>query len=192
MHSLGLEVETVSPSRTREVDKGKCSNFRNHLVENLVNTDFAIQNRVVLLGDACHPTLPYQAQGAAMAVEDGAVLGLLLGKAVQKFSTGGSAVKPLSVVSSVLELYEQLRKSRTTLNVLGAVANRECFHLHDGPEQEERDLMLKNIDWLNDRSKWQWLDMQYQDDLLGFDATLDAEAAFENWSRDLVAVEARL
>ncbi|KAI8663819.1 FAD-binding-3 domain-containing protein [Fusarium keratoplasticum] len=34
---------------------------------------------VALLGDACHPTLPYQAQGAAMAVEDGAVLGKLLG-----------------------------------------------------------------------------------------------------------------
>ncbi|RJE21241.1 FAD binding domain protein [Aspergillus sclerotialis] len=30
------------------------------------------KNRTALLGDACHPTLPYQAQGAAMAVEDGA------------------------------------------------------------------------------------------------------------------------
>ncbi|KAK5025884.1 hypothetical protein LTR13_010348 [Exophiala sideris] len=33
---------------------------------------------VALLGDACHPTLPYQGQGAAMAVEDGASLGRLL------------------------------------------------------------------------------------------------------------------
>ena len=30
---------------------------------------------VVLLGDACHPLLPYMASGAAMAIEDGAVLG---------------------------------------------------------------------------------------------------------------------
>jgi 6-hydroxynicotinate 3-monooxygenase len=29
---------------------------------------------VVLLGDACHPLLPYMAAGAAMAIEDGAVL----------------------------------------------------------------------------------------------------------------------
>jgi salicylate hydroxylase/6-hydroxynicotinate 3-monooxygenase len=29
---------------------------------------------VTLLGDACHPMTPYMAQGAAMAIEDGAVL----------------------------------------------------------------------------------------------------------------------
>ena len=29
----------------------------------------------ILIGDACHATLPNLAQGAAMAVEDGAVLG---------------------------------------------------------------------------------------------------------------------
>nr|WP_315465844.1 FAD-dependent monooxygenase [uncultured Rhodoferax sp.] len=32
------------------------------------------RNRVVLLGDACHPMRPHMAQGAAMAIEDGAVL----------------------------------------------------------------------------------------------------------------------
>lgn len=30
--------------------------------------------RVTLLGDACHPTLPFMAQGACMAIEDGMVL----------------------------------------------------------------------------------------------------------------------
>src|SRR6202012_3052331 len=33
-----------------------------------------------LLGDACHATLPYLAQGAAQSVEDGAVLGHLCEK----------------------------------------------------------------------------------------------------------------
>jgi salicylate hydroxylase/6-hydroxynicotinate 3-monooxygenase len=32
------------------------------------------EDRMVLLGDACHPMTPYMAQGAAMAVEDAAVL----------------------------------------------------------------------------------------------------------------------
>lgn len=32
------------------------------------------KGRVVLLGDACHPMRPHMAQGAAMAIEDGAVL----------------------------------------------------------------------------------------------------------------------
>jgi salicylate hydroxylase/6-hydroxynicotinate 3-monooxygenase len=30
--------------------------------------------KVTLLGDACHPMTPYMAQGAAMAIEDAAVL----------------------------------------------------------------------------------------------------------------------
>lgn len=32
------------------------------------------EGRAVLLGDACHPTLPFLAQGAAMAIEDGFIL----------------------------------------------------------------------------------------------------------------------
>jgi 2-polyprenyl-6-methoxyphenol hydroxylase-like FAD-dependent oxidoreductase len=36
------------------------------------------EGRVTLLGDACHPTLPFMAQGAAMAIEDAAVLGRAL------------------------------------------------------------------------------------------------------------------
>ena len=32
------------------------------------------EGRVALLGDACHPMMPYMAQGAAMAIEDAAVL----------------------------------------------------------------------------------------------------------------------
>jgi len=31
-------------------------------------------NRIVLLGDACHPVPPYMAAGGAMAVEDAAIL----------------------------------------------------------------------------------------------------------------------
>ena len=127
-----------------------------------------------------------------MAVEDGAVLGLLLGKVVQKVSNDRSSARSEDAIASTLKLYENLRKSRTTLNVLGAVANRELFHLHDGSEQEERDLKLKNFDWLDGRSKWKWLDMQYQDDLLRFDAISDAEAAFDNWWRGIDPAEARL
>jgi 2-polyprenyl-6-methoxyphenol hydroxylase-like FAD-dependent oxidoreductase len=33
-----------------------------------------VEGRIVLLGDACHPMPPYMAQGAAMALEDAAVL----------------------------------------------------------------------------------------------------------------------
>ena len=38
------------------------------------------QGRVTLLGDACHPTLPYLGQGAVMALEDAYVLALCLAR----------------------------------------------------------------------------------------------------------------
>lgn len=52
-------------------------------------------------GDACHPMLPYLAQGANSAVEDGAVLGLLLGHIESK-----------DHVLHVLKTYQSLRKAR--------------------------------------------------------------------------------
>ena len=70
---------------------------------------------VTLLGDACHPTLPFMAQGAAMAIEDGAVLAACL--------RGGSDV-PVG-----LSRYENLRKSRTAGIQRGSRRNAKVFHL---------------------------------------------------------------
>ena len=39
------------------------------------------QATIAFLGDACHPMLPYLAQGAGSALEDGAALGVLLSTA---------------------------------------------------------------------------------------------------------------
>lgn len=129
------------------------------------------QNHTVLLGDACHPTLPYQAQGAAMAVEDGAVLGHLLGMSTRKPSS--------DAIPAALRLYEVERKSRTTLNVAGAVGNRTFYHLHDGPRQQARDAEMKAFDWENGCSAtWKWLDLAYQQNLLGHDAVKSADRAF--------------
>ena len=40
------------------------------------------QGPVTLLGDAAHPMLPYLAQGAAMAIEDAAVLAQCLARTI--------------------------------------------------------------------------------------------------------------
>ncbi|RKE68381.1 FAD-dependent monooxygenase [Pseudorhodoplanes sinuspersici] len=73
------------------------------------------QGRVTLLGDACHPTLPFLAQGAIMAIEDG----LILARCLQEFSS-----RP----EQALMVYENLRKDRTTAIVRGSFANLERFH----------------------------------------------------------------
>ena len=70
---------------------------------------------VTLLGDACHPTLPFMAQGAAMAIEDAAVLTKCLAY--------------FEAPSRALERYEQLRHKRTANIQLGSRRNAKVFHL---------------------------------------------------------------
>lgn len=146
------------------------------------------QGNTVLLGDACHPTLPYQAQGAAMAVEDGAVLGYLLG-AYKTSVEAQNADADIPSLPLVLQLYETLRKQRTTLNVQGAEKNRWLYHMPDGKEQEKRDLEMQNYDFDNGQSEHSWLDSRYQNDLLGYDVLSHAEQAYgEWWAREVHAV----
>jgi salicylate hydroxylase len=71
--------------------------------------------RVTLLGDAAHPTLPYLAQGAVMAIEDGAVL--------------TRALAMTDTIPEALQLYQRNRIDRTARIVLQSSANRELFHL---------------------------------------------------------------
>jgi salicylate hydroxylase len=71
--------------------------------------------RVVLLGDACHPMPPFQAQGAAMAIEDAVVLARCL-------SLRGEEPE------AALGHYERLRKPRTTKVLMSARSNMGVFH----------------------------------------------------------------
>lgn len=137
---------------------------------------------VALLGDASHPTLPYQGQGAAMAVEDGAVIGLLLDR-LQRNGISSVSEDRKEQIHDVLKLYEDLRKKRTEVNVAGAELTREFYHKFDGEGQRERDAELAELhrsDWKGP-SNWNWADAEYQKSLLGFDVLADAEQKFEQW-----------
>lgn len=70
---------------------------------------------VTLLGDACHPTLPFMAQGAAMAIEDSAVLAACLQQDRE--------------VSVNLRQYENLRRHRTAKIQQGSRRNAAVFHM---------------------------------------------------------------
>jgi salicylate hydroxylase len=73
------------------------------------------KGRVVLLGDACHPMLPFMAQGAVMAIEDGVVLARCLGTYGGDHRTAFSA-------------YEAARVERANRCVVAADRNRQVFH----------------------------------------------------------------
>ena len=113
-----------------------------------------------------------------MAVEDGAVLGHLLGLTASHASNSDNE----DFITTALRLYESERKSRTSLNVSGAISNRTFYHMHDGAAQEARDAEMRAFEFKDGRSKWVWLDSGYQRDLLGHDAVRSADAAFVRMS----------
>jgi salicylate hydroxylase len=92
--------------------------------------------RVTLLGDACHPMLPFMGQGAAQAIEDGATLKCCL-------------LKFPNDVFAALQLYEQLRQPRASRLQGMSATNKIRFHMRDGPAQRERDTeMARGVtDW---------------------------------------------
>ncbi|MGE3710284.1 MAG: FAD-dependent monooxygenase [Hyphomicrobiaceae bacterium] len=93
--------------------------------------------RGTILGDAAHPTLPYLAQGAAMAIEDGAVL-------TRALAMCGS-------VTEALKLYERNRVDRTARIVIQSSENRELFHLRT--QERIREAFSKRNEG-NDRNAW--------------------------------------
>ena len=83
-----------------------------------------------LLGDACHPMLPFMAQGSCQAIEDAVVLARCLSDA----STNDAV--------SALRRYEDARQGRTAQVQTSSLMNRDLFHMVDGQEQKDRDLIL--------------------------------------------------
>ncbi|KAM6529338.1 hypothetical protein FALCPG4_007477 [Fusarium falciforme] len=120
---------------------------------------------VVFLGDACHPMLPYMAQGAGSAIEDGAALGVLLSKAKSK-----------EQLPDALKAYQSLRVPRSTALQKGSMKQRHINHLSDGPEQEERDRLAESQ--LYDQRPgypFYWIDPSAQDAVYGYDVIAELE-----------------
>lgn len=82
---------------------------------------------VTLLGDAAHAALPFQAQGAAMAIEDAAVLAACMADAPPE---------------TAFARYEGLRQARTARIQASSRRNGRIFHL-GGPARLARDAALK-------------------------------------------------
>ncbi|KAF4624688.1 hypothetical protein G7Y89_g13481 [Cudoniella acicularis] len=115
--------------------------------------------KLCLIGDSAHAMTPYLAQGAAMGIEDSAILAGLL----EKYPS-------VDILHQTLQIYEEMRLDRTTKVASASINSRNFTQLPDGPEQQERDEYLlahpgiqsghKNI-----RSQTEFLDW-----LFGYDA----------------------
>ena len=100
--------------------------------------------RVSLLGDACHSTLPFLAQGAVMAIEDGLIL--------------ARALEAHGEVAAGLAAYEEARRERTRRIVCGAADNTRRFH---NPELASVEGARAYVDreWTEEkvRQRYDWL-----------------------------------
>ena len=84
------------------------------------------QGAITLLGDACHPMLPFLSQGAAMAIEDAYVLAEALGRTPQD-------------LAAALASYEAERIPRTARVQLEARERGRTYHLPTEEEMAARD-----------------------------------------------------
>uniref|UniRef100_A0A2A4YTW8 FAD-binding domain-containing protein n=1 Tax=OCS116 cluster bacterium TaxID=2030921 RepID=A0A2A4YTW8_9PROT len=112
-------------------------------------------DNILFIGDAAHPTLPYQAQGAAMAVEDAACLANLLYAGAEDWHHWADEILPLK-----LRVYEASRHDRVTKTQQTALQNARIFHL-SAPISWARDLYLKFLSRFARKSLLSRLDWLY-------------------------------
>ena len=103
------------------------------------------KGRVTLLGDACHPTLPFLGQGGVMSIEDGYVVAACLDR---YFGEPGVA----------FARYEEIRRERTSMVVRKASENKasafapnlaDTDRIADEVAREWQQVRLRErMDWL--------------------------------------------
>ena len=107
--------------------------------------------RITMLGDAVHATLPYMAQGAAMAIEDAAVLA----RSLDEPAHDG---QPLALPQR-LRRYEAHRAPRTARVVRESTEMGELYHITDAQAMRDafvaRDIARSRNEWLYPYDPWQ-------------------------------------
>jgi salicylate hydroxylase len=129
-----------------------------------------ISESVALVGDSCHPTLPHLAQGAAQAIEDGAVIAVVLSRLPD--------TSPESI-NKALRVYEKVRKERAETLVEMAAASGRTLHLGDGAAKEQRDKQFAALKAGKGPVPDKWADADVQRMIYGHDCTKVAQDSFD-------------
>ncbi len=105
------------------------------------------RGRIALLGDAAHPVLPFLAQGAALAIEDAAVLARLLAGHLE---SDGAAGVPAAMTAYARERAERVARVQEVSR-----GNGRTYHL-GRPWSFARDMVMKRLgpDGLRRRHDW--------------------------------------
>ncbi|KAK3116276.1 hypothetical protein LTR53_003528 [Teratosphaeriaceae sp. CCFEE 6253] len=131
---------------------------------------FWVYDQTALVGDACHPTLPHLAQGAAQAIEDGAVIAVVLSKLPE--------LTP-EAINKALQVYEKVRMTRAYTLVELAAASGRAMHLGEGAAKEERDRQFAALKDGKGPVPDKWADADVQKMIYGQDVMKIANDEFE-------------
>jgi salicylate hydroxylase len=107
------------------------------------DVSFPERGPATLIGDAAHPMLPFLAQGAAMAIEDAAVLARCL-------------ASPASDPEPGMRRYEAIRRSRVRRVQQEARANSRTYHM-SGAAALARNLALHLMGGERLRARYDWI-----------------------------------
>ena len=117
------------------------------------------------------------AQGAAQAIEDGAVLGELFGRMQHK-----------GQIKDIIRMYEEIRKPRTSRVIANSNARGDVYYqMRDGVAQQMRDHQLRQ-EHSADRYPRCIEDPGFQSWLLEYDTESAVERARQYYQADLTAV----
>lgn len=125
------DIQTVIDN----VDKDQCYRWALNNRKPIFNwrTD-----RVVFMGDAAHPTLPYMASGAVMAIEDAAIL--------------TRSLNANNEIAEALDMFQRNRVDRTAKIVIGSTELGGLYQLSSREEFEQgferRNVAKERNEWL--------------------------------------------
>lgn len=156
----GYRVQKLLALLPEEIEKWRLTDLPP--IDNWVHPS----GKMVLMGDAVHATLPYLAQGAAMAIEDAVFLGSAL-----------SHVTSRDDLPRLLQFFYRSRVDRSHAIQRGSFTNRFFIHMRD----EESLAMRRDVFRAGDYPSSPNLlgSTVFQDWLYGYDAAADAAARWE-------------
>ncbi|THX83463.1 monooxygenase [Aureobasidium pullulans] len=108
------------------------------------------RGRVVLLGDAAHASLPFQAAGAAQGLEDALVLSNVLSKIAHMHK---DSVNPMTYIETGLEAYDLVRRPRAQKQLeQSAEVGKMIFFQHEEAGSDMSKILPRlqeeRFDWL--------------------------------------------
>jgi salicylate hydroxylase len=106
-----------------------------------------------------------------MSLEDAAVLGEVFSRYP---TTSISPKQSIAFKQHALKIYQQCRAPRTRMVVERGNVQQYLYHLHDGPQQEERDRKMR-MQPTPPGEALAWRDPELSPRLLGYDFVADVE-----------------